>query len=61
MKGDNMENEREDLNDILGYDVNKAKDILEKVYWRLKDAGYERKANSCWTLITKIEAWQNRR
>lgn len=56
-----MENEREDLDDILGYDVNKAKDTLEKVYWRLKDAGYERKAKSCWTLITKIEAWQNSR
>jgi hypothetical protein len=56
-----MGNEREDLDDILGYDVNKAKEALEKVYWRLKDAGYERKAHSCWTLITKIEAWQNRR
>jgi hypothetical protein len=56
-----MENEREDLDDILGYDVNKAKDILEKVYYRLEEAGYKRKAKSCWTLIGKIEAWQNSR
>lgn len=41
-------------------DVNQAKDRLNEVYYKLLAAGFERKANSCFNLILKIEEWQNR-
>ena len=53
------ENRSEKLREIMD-DVNQAKDRLNEVYYELLEAGFERKANSCFNLICKIEEWQNR-
>lgn len=52
-------NRSEELREIMD-DVNQAKDRLNEVYYKLLEAGFERKANSCFNLILKIEEWQNR-
>ena len=49
----------EKLNDIL-YRANVAKDRLYRVAEDLREAGFDRKADSCMTLVYKIEEWQNR-
>lgn len=40
-------------------DANSAKNKLASIADRLMEAGFEEKANSCMTLVYKIEAWQN--
>lgn len=55
----NKKNRSEELREIMN-DVNQAKDRLNEVYYKLLEAGFERKANSCFNLILKIEEWQNR-
>jgi len=41
-------------------EANEAKDRLARVAEKLEEAGFHRKANSCMTLVYKIEEWQNR-
>lgn len=40
--------------------ANEAKERLYHTAEKLREAGYERKADSCMTLVYKIEEWQNR-
>lgn len=40
--------------------ANAAKDRLAQLAERLAEKGYHRKAQSCMTLVYKIEEWQNR-
>lgn len=53
------ENQSKKMREIMD-DVNAAKDRLYEVHNKLLEAGFERKANSCFNLILKIEEWQNR-
>ena len=53
-------NEREETFNRLMNDANQAKDRLAEIADKLREAGFNRKANSCMTLVYQIEAWQNR-
>lgn len=50
----------ERLNELQGK-ANKAKNALIDLEWELREAGFERKANSLSTIIGKLEAWQNKK
>ena len=41
-------------------EANEAKDRLARVAEKLEEEGFSRKAQSCMTLVYKIEEWQNR-
>lgn len=41
-------------------EANEAKDRLSRISDHLREAGFDRKADSCMTLVYKIEEWQNR-
>ena len=41
--------------------ANKAKDLLISLEDELRTEGFDRKANSLSTIITKLEIWQNTR
>lgn len=54
-----MKKDYEELYRILN-DANSAKDRLAQLADKLMEKGYYRKAQSCMTLVYKIEEWQNR-
>lgn len=41
--------------------ANSAKDKLISLEYELREAGFERKANSLSTIIGKLEAWQHKK
>lgn len=41
-------------------EANEAKDRLASIAEKLEAMGYRRKAKSAWTLVGRIEEWQNR-
>lgn len=53
-----MKRDYDELNRLLN-EANEAKDRLARLANRLEEAGYLRKAQSCMTLVYKIEEWQN--
>lgn len=53
-----MKSINEELDRILN-EANEAKSRLARVAEKLQEAGYNRKASSCMTLVYKIEEWQN--
>ena len=56
-----VEKKRDDeLIRLLG-EANDAKDRLARLARKLEAAGYVRKANSCMTLVCRIEEWQRKR
>ena len=42
-------------------EANEAKERLARIAEKLEEAGFKRKANSCMTLVYRIEDWQNKR
>lgn len=51
--------DQETLNRLLT-EANEAKERLARIAEKLEEAGYNRKAKSCMTLVYQIETWQNR-
>ena len=49
----------EELRRLL-LEANEAKERLARIAERLDEAGYNRKAKSCMTLVYKIEDWQHK-
>ena len=49
----------EQLSRLLN-EANEAKNRLANLAYKLEEAGYNRKAKSCMTLVYQIEEWQNR-
>jgi len=41
-------------------EANEAKERLARIAEKLEEAGYNRKASSCMTLVYRIEEWQRR-
>lgn len=54
-----MKKDYDELYRLLN-EANEAKDRLARLADHLREAGYNRKADSCMTLVFKIEDWQNR-
>jgi len=55
-----QEKKKEVVDNIKGYEVNKAKEQLISASFELLEAGAIREYNSLCTIIEKLEAWQNR-
>ena len=51
--------DQETLNRLLT-EANEAKERLARIAEKLEEAGYNRKASSCMTLVYRIEEWQRR-
>ena len=49
----------EELQRILS-EANEAKDRLARIADKLEEEGFARKAQSCMSIVYRIEEWQNR-
>ncbi len=54
-----MKKDYDEMYNLLN-EANEAKDRLARLASHLEEAGFYRKAQSCMTLVYKIEEWQNR-
>jgi len=54
-----MKKDYDELYSLLN-EANEAKERLARLASHLEEAGFYRKAQSCMTLVYKIEEWQNR-